>query len=185
MGKGLHWIVLINVCRIIVPISTEAHFVLGFSALFPHVPKPCKINETTGNSHHDSVIALKWNSRGRWSVVCSSPLCLLGTGPSFPSPLCLALFFIRLLLGRKLSLVLLILLQHKTGGVFSTGETLCHLAALHPLSLRVLFIARPGGIVSGCSLNIYSGCINFTGKDFISSPMCQDIKTGRNFLTMG
>lgn len=114
-----------NVCRILCPHRCMTAFCIGISSFVStcakstQSPKQHRTGRLTSRRNH--CLGIKFKEEV--SMVCLSPLCLLRPGPSFPSPLCLAVFLIRLLLGRKLSPFLLILLQHRTGGVcFPVGR---------------------------------------------------------------
>lgn len=107
-----------NVCRILFPYWCMRAFCTVISSFVSvctkstQSPKQHRTGRLTSRINHCLEIKLKEEV----SMVCLSPLCLLGPGPSFPFPLCLAVFLMRLVLGRKLSPFLLILLQPKTGG---------------------------------------------------------------------
>lgn len=83
--------------------------------------------------------ALKLNSRREQSMVCSTLLCLLGTRPSFPPPLCLAWFFIRTYQEESTLSSFSSFSSTELGVFISSGETFCHLAALHPYDFESRF----------------------------------------------
>lgn len=96
---------------------------------------------------------LKFNSR-RQSMVCSTLLCLLGTRPSFPSPLCLAQFFSKTYQEESTVSSFSSLSSTELGVFFPVGRLFATWQLFILRSSRVLFVAQAGGIFSGSSLNI-------------------------------
>lgn len=137
---------------------------------------PCKINETTGRltSWLSHCLEIKFKKAAEPGVL------ILATGPSFLSPLCLVLFFIGLLLGRKVSFFLLILLQHKPGGgvFYQWGDSLPPDSSSSS-KFESPFLCSDRRDCFRLQLG-YSGCIH--RKRLCLLLPC--IETGGNFLTL-